>query len=551
MSEPGHNHFNLRGLVAGLTVSLLVLLLWRPQVMPSDVLSGVLPEPGEVGAGLEAGTLAVVAALTVLMAIWWMTEALPIPVTSLAPMVLLPLLAGDRFSMAQVTANYGNWRIYLFLGGFLMAIAMESCNLHRRLALRTIALIGAKPKRLIFGFMVSTAFLSMWISNTATALMMLPIGMAVVHHFGSRLRFATALMLGIAYSASIGGVATPIGTPPNISMQGIYGSLFPSAPPIAFATWLAFGLPLVLLMLPVAWLVLTFTMKPTDGDAEEVLAAELAKLGDMSGAERRVLVMFVSTAMLWIFRRPIDLQLFVIPGWSEMLPEAAARGINDGVVAMAMGLLLFVLPAGKAEPPDGSRSESSGSRTPSQPRAAGRGSPRQSPRLLDWELVQEKMPWGILLLFGGGFALADAISRSGLSSWVGSSFGFLAGAHPLWLIGGAATILTFLTEVTSNTATAEVMLPIVAGISTRAANLNPLVLMLPVTIASSFAFMLPVATPPNAVIFGSRVVRMRDMMRYGLVLNLCGIVVLTLLCYFLAPALFNIDLSGGVPAWAR
>ena len=499
------------GLLAGGLGFLAVWWFWRPV---SDPVVLGLPDTG----ALDVATMPTVAALTVLMAIWWMTEAVPIPVTSLLPMVVLPLLLGGVFSLQDVTTDYANWRVYLFFGGFLIAIAMEACRLHRRFALQIIHTIGSSPRSIVLGFMIATAFLSMWISNTATSLMMLPIGLAVIDHFEGRPRFAVALMLGIAYGASIGGIGTLIGTPPNVSFQGVYGRLYPAAPAITFAQWMGLGLPLVLLFLPLVWWILVWRLPRSEADSRSLIKQELERLGSMTTAERRVLVVFVSTACLWIFRRPLDLQWLRIPGWIELLPHP---GANDGVVAMAMGLLLFLIPSGV-----------------------------RGERLLNWELVQEKMPWGILLLFGGGFALAGAISQSGLSTYVGLQFGFLDGFHPLLLMLGSCLALTFLTEVTSNTATAEVMLPLTAGIATYAVEVNPLVLMLPVTLATSCAFMLPVATPPNAVIFATGRVPMREMIRHGLIINLLGVLLVSLCCYLLAPLVFGVDYAAGVPDWA-
>ena len=489
---------------AGLAGALLILLFWRP----------------EVAAPADSAQVAAVVATVFLMGVWWITEAVPIPVTSLLPLALLPWFAGQPFDLERVAANYANWRVYLYFGGFLIAIAMEACGLHRRVALYTVRAIGTRPRRIVLGFMVAAAGLSMWISNTATALMMLPIGMAVVAHFKNKPRFAIALMLGIAYGASIGGVATPIGTPPNIALLGIYSRLYPEADPIQFGQWMTFALPLVILFLPVAWLVLARGVEDEGGDAVTVIAQEIDDLGPATPAEQRVFAVFACTALLWLFRSPLQLPLLTIPGWSALVPGSA---INDGVVAMTMGLLLFVLPSGGARGLD---------------------------PVLDWKLVNRKMPWGILLLFGGGLALADAISASGTADWVGARMDFLAGWPTLLVILSAAALLTFMTEMTSNTATAEIMLPLAAVLAVSTIGLHPLVIMLPVTVATSFAFMLPVATPPNAVIFGSGAVPIGAMARKGIWLNLIGIVLLTLLCRLLAPAVFGIDLGGGVPDWA-
>ncbi|MFQ5845417.1 MAG: SLC13 family permease [Planctomycetota bacterium] len=498
MNDPGRRSAAAGvGRPAGPLLFVAVLVLWRHDAM------------------------GVVAGLTAWMAVWWMTEAIPIPATSLLPMAVLPVCAGTTFKLADVAPNYGNWRVYLFFGGFLIAIAMEVTGLHRRIALHLVRRIGASPRRLVFGFMVATAFLSMWISNTATTLMMLPIGLAVIAQLPDRPRFATAMMLGIAYGASIGGVATLIGTPPNISLLGVLKTRYPAAPEVTFAQWMGLGLPLVLLFLPVTWLLLVRGIRREAGAGREVIQGEIERLGPMSPAERRVLVVFAATALLWIFRKPIRLGDLVIPGWVELrwFPEAARRSVNDGVVAVFMGLSLFLVPGGRGG------------------------------AILDWDTVQRKMPWGILLLFGGGFALAMAIGQSGLSGWVGDQFRFRA--HPLVLMAVCAAGVTFLTEVTSNTATAEILLPLVAGVATGTAQTSPLVLMLPVTLAASCAFMLPVATPPNAVVFGSGHVRMQDMVRHGLVVNLVGIVLVAAVCYLLGPLMLGIDYGAGVPTWAR
>jgi len=482
------------GLVAGPALCLFLLFFWN------------------------AGPMGVVAGMTVWMAVWWMTEAIPIPATSLLPMVILPLLAGGTFKLGDIAPHYGNWRVYLFVGGFLIAIGMETTGLHRRIALRLVRLVGTSPRRLVLGFMIATAFLSMWISNTATTLMMMPIGLAVIAQMGNRPRFAVALMLGIAHAASIGGVGTLIGTPPNISFRGQLSLLFPDAPEITFARWLMLGIPLVIVFLPACWYILVRGLSREPGTDVGVIEDEIARLGPLSQAERRVGIVFAATAFLWVFRAPIQAGGLRIPGWIELFPHSA---VNDGVVAIAMGLSLFVIPRG-----------------------GERGA------ILDWETVRKKMPWGILILFGGGFALASAIRTSGLSAEVGRQFGFLAGAHPLILIAACAAGVTFLTEVTSNTATAEIMLPLVAGIATGAAQLNPLVLMLPVTMAASCAFMLPVATPPNAIVFATGHIRIRHMARFGIMLNLVGIVIVALVCYLIAPLVFDIDIDGGVPDWA-
>ena len=489
---------------AGPAMAAAVWLWWRP-----DAAGAAGPEPW---------ALAAVAGVALWMAVWWMTETVPIAVTSLLPLVLLPALLPATFPIARVAPRYGSWQVFLFFGGFLVAIAMERCALHRRLALYTIRAIGMRPRRIVFGFMLATAMLSMWISNTATALMMLPIGMAVIEAMPDRRRFPTALMLGIAYAASIGGIGTPVGTPPNIAFRGIYTTLYRQAPPIGFGQWMAFALPLVAVLLPAAWWLLVRRVPAQAGTAAQVIEAEIRGLGRASPAERRVAVVFAATAIAWMTRQGLTFGALRLPGWGD---TPLLAGVNDGVVALLAGLLLFLL-------------------------GDGRGN-----ALLVWEAVERRTPWGILLLFGGGFALADAVADSGLSSWIGGRFAFLHGLPTLLLVGAATAAVTFLTEITSNTATTQIMVPLAAALATETLAVHPLLLMLPVTVAASFAFMLPVATPPNAIVFGSGAVSMREMVRHGLLLNLLAIVVTTILVRLLAPPLFGIDLTAGPPSWAR
>jgi sodium-dependent dicarboxylate transporter 2/3/5 len=463
------------------------------------------------------------AGIAVWMAVWWLTEAVPLAVTALLPIVLFPLL-GVQSGKATAT-TYFNHIIFLFLGGFIIALAMERWNLHRRIALRILLLVGGGPARVILGFMLVTAFLSMWISNTAAAMMLVPMAMAVIHQIeedngrDATRPFATALLLSVAYSASTGGLATLIGTPPNLAFVQIFALTFPSAPEINFAEWMMLALPISLAMLLITWLILTRLMfrfsdlGPVD---RAMVAEEYRSLGPITPEERWVLAVFVTTAVLWMFRQSIDIGSVTIPGWSSLFPDPSL--FDDGTVAIAMASVLFLLPA-----------------------EGGRGV------IMDWENTLH-LPWGIVLLFGGGFALAAGMKSSGFGDYLGHQFQAMANVTPVAMMAAICLLMTFLTELTSNTATTQMILPIVAAVSV-AIHTHPLLLMIPATLSASCAFMMPVATPPNAIVFGSGKLRIRDMARAGLVLNLVGVAVVTTGVYFLGLALFDID-PHHLPAWA-
>lgn len=484
-------------------------------------------------------------AVTVLMACWWISVAVPIPVTSLLPLVLFPVLG--VMPSGTTAAAYANNNIFLFLGGFILALGVQRWGLHRRIALHIVRAIGTNPSRMVLGFMLATAFLSMWISNTATTLMMLPIALAVIASLGELGDlsdvddvgdaprpgpFAPALLLGVAYSASIGGLATPIGTPPNISFLRIQEIMYPAAPAISFGRWTLAFLPLVAVFLPITWLVLTRLVFPLGrrggGAGAAVIDAELRSLGRIGPAERRMLWIFSATALLWITRADLALGPITIPGWAGVLERLvgepfSAGNLHDATVAIAMAILTFLVPGD----PD-------------------REGKRRA--LMDWETAV-KLPWGILLLFGGGFAIAGAFQKTGLSRYLGEAFaGQVEGAHPLVLIAAVCLLLTFLTEVTSNTATTEVMLPVLGG-TAGAMAIHPLLLLLPATLSASCAFMLPIATPPNAIVFGSGQIEMRQMVRAGIILNLIGVVLISLFFYLVSSRVLGIDLEQ-VPSWA-
>ena len=457
------------------------------------------------------------AAAAVWIAVWWITEPIPIPATSLLPLALFPLLGLVKGE--KVAANYMNSSIMLFLGGFLIALTLERWNLHKRLALNIIRVMGDNPRRLVLGFMAATAFLSMWISNTATAMMMLPIALAVTSRADVsaadqkfKTNFALVLMLAVAYASSIGGVGTLIGTPPNIVFSRIYAISFPDAPTVSFLQWMALGVPAAVLFLVVAWLVLVYWLVPIGkggfAGGRELVLAELKQLGPLSRAEKRVAGVFVLTALLWISRATIDLGSFKIPGWSDLLGLGGL--VDDGTVAITMGTLLFLLPSGT----------------------------QRGERLLNWETAK-RLPWGILLLFGGGFALADGFGQSGLSEWLGKRLEWFSGAPTIVMVMATCTLLTFLTELTSNTATTNLVLPILAALS-RATGIHPLLLMIPATLSASFAFMLPVGTPPNAIVFGSGRVPITKMAAVGFVMNWIGVALVTALTLLVAVPLFGI-----------
>lgn len=482
---------------------------------------------------LMPGDLAVwprlVAATAVLMGVWWMTEALPIPATALLPLVVFPLGVPAAESDGGVTfdsigASYGNNIIFLFMGGFMLALAMQRWNLHRRIALGVLKLMGAKTVNLVLGFMIATGFISMWVSNTATAVMMLPIGVSIlvlVQRYGTedalaadavpaaeqsapgeaptqaeirsltKSNFGTALMLGIAYAASIGSLGTIIGTPPNTLLAGHMAA--EHGIEIGFGQWMLVGVPIAVVLLLACWLLLTRVLFRPEIDevpgGRDLIAAELARLGRMSAPEAKVLVIFVLAALAWI----------TVPLLSEYVLGLDSPLLSDAAIAMVVGLLLFLLPAGGG---------------------AGRGV-----RLLDWEAAKE-LPWGVLLLFGGGLALSGQFSKSGLSTWLGEQVRSL-GEIPVWVLVVIAAIgILLLTEMTSNTATAATFLPVASGVA-LGTGVEPLMLAAPVALAATCAFMLPVATPPNAIAYGSGYVTIGQMVKGGVWLNIIAVVLIS------------------------
>ncbi|MEM7104020.1 MAG: DASS family sodium-coupled anion symporter [Bacteroidota bacterium] len=450
-------------------------------------------------------------ASTLWVAIWWITEAIPIPVTSLLPIVLFPMTGG--LDLKSTTAAFGHRLIFLYIGGFIIAIAIEKWNLHRRIALRIISFIGTNISMIILGFMLATAFLSMWISNTATSVMMLPIGMAIVSQLAANESssqervniFGKALMLAIAYSASIGGVATLIGTPPNLVLAGVIEEIYDIE--ISFLQWFVFGLPISVVLLGICWFYLVrvafpFKKESFPGGREEI-NRQLGLLGKISFEEKMVLAVFGATAFCWIAREHLLAKVF--------------PNIDDTIIAIFFAVILFLLP---------SKSQ--------------RGA-----KLIDWESAV-KLPWGIIILFGGGLALAEGFKASGLAEWIGSQMTLLQGVSLIVLLLVLVAAVNFLTEITSNLATTSMILPILAPMALTI-DVHPFTLMVGATVAASCAFMLPVATPPNAVVFGSGYLRIPDMVRKGIWMNLISILLVTAAVYFMLGPLWGIDL-GSFPA---
>ncbi|MDE0422796.1 MAG: SLC13 family permease [Gammaproteobacteria bacterium] len=469
------------------------------------------------------------AAIAALMAIWWMTEAIPLFATALLPLVLFPLLG--IMSGKETAPSYINSVIVLFIGGFMIALTMQRWNLHRRIALNIIRLVGGGPARIVLGFMVAAAFLSMWISNTATAVTMVPMGLAVVLQVEERLgagnpsahRFSVGLMLGIAYGCSVGGMTTLVGTPPNLSLVRIFEILFPEGPGIAFGQWMIVALPVGAIMVVIAWFVITRVLYRAPGEVKveaAVVERELERLGPITFEERAILAVFAATALLWVFRVDLTLGTFTLPGWSRLLPWPGL--VDDGTVAITMASLLFFIP--------------------------GRGPDGEPTRLMGTEVIP-RLPWNVVLLIGGGFALAAAFQQTGLAQFIGGQFA-AAGVLPVFvLILLVCLALTFLTELTSNTATTEMILPILASVAVVTGT-HPLMLMIPATMSASCAFMMPVATPPNAIVFGSNRLTIAEMARAGIILNLIGAVVIASIVYTLGLVVFGIE-PGVLPGWAE
>ena len=443
-------------------------------------------------------------AVTVLMATWWMTEAIPIPATAILPLGLFPTLG--VLDVESASAPYANELIFLFMGGFFLAFTMQKWGLHKRIALAIVSFVGTGPAQLVLGFMLATAFLSMWISNTAATAMMLPIALAVGEMFRPQgqkgsYNFGVALMLGVAYAASIGGVSTLIGTPPNVVLAGAARELL--GVEIGFVQWMGVGVPVALILLPLTWIILTrFLYPPGDltGDGIEIIEGERRTLGVPSKGEKLTAVVFVLTTLAWVFRSEKTIGGVTIVGLQTLVPN-----LRDSTVAMLAAATLFILPV------DWKKGEFA----------------------LDWRTAG-RIPWGVLVLFGGGLSLARAMAQSGLTEWIGRGVGSLHVVPVLLIVAAVVTLVVFLTELTSNVATTAMAMPLMAGAAVGF-SMEPLLLMTVAALAGSMAFMLPVATPPNAIVFGSGYITIPQMSRAGFFLNLGAIVVVTGLGSILIP----------------
>ena len=453
-------------------------------------------------------------AIGLLMALLWLTEAVPMGLTALIPLVAFPLAGVSTAD--KIAAPYASSAVFLFMGGFLVAATFERWGLHRRLAFFALRRVGTEPRRIVLAVIVVTAVLSMWISNTATTLMMTPIAVAIVGGLGARpedespaARTAEATLLGVAYAASLGGIGTPIGTPTNLIFFGAAHELFPNAKTITFAEWMIFGVAYLLLLVPVCWLIVVMTARVPKAAAIPLERLGIERPGPMSRAEKTTLVLCAATALLWILRADISLgPTLKIPGWSSLFP--AAKSINDATVAMVMAMLAFLLPAGEGK------------------------------RLLPWDEFK-RIPWDVLILFGGGFALADALESSGFSKWAGARLSFVGNWPPILMIAAVCIVVTLLSEVASNVATATAMMPIAAALATSI-GVHPYFLMLPAVLAASSGFMLPVATAPNTIVYATNFIHVKAMARSGVLLDIAAAIVITVLLFLVVPWATGIDL---------
>lgn len=544
MSQPGTGRAAQIGMILGPALFLIICLSPTP--------AGMTPEAWRL------------LAVTALMSSWWLTQAIPIAATSLLPIVMFPLL-GIQTSTA-VSNAYINKQVFLFLGGFIIALGIEKWGLHERIALHIVRVLGTSLRKVILGFMLATGFLSMWISNTASTLLMTPIGLALVISLQKAIRsqagttdigsdvqaakhetldrdgplgaFGISLMLGIAWSASIGGMTTLVGTVTNVQFVSLWEKGFPEGPRISAAVWLTAFAPVGLILVFLAWGLLTWNLKSSSTQAVDrgFFSERLRRLGRPSFAELSMLAVFVATALLWTFRKPLKFgDEALVGGWGDLVnsflintlhatPEFTREAVHDSTVAIAMAVLLFLLPS-------------------------RRKNTHESPRLMDWETAQT-LPWAILLLVGGGFAIADSFDRTGLASWVGDAFATQVADWPIWMtILAVCLLLTFLTEFATNVVVVSVLLPVLAKASLDL-EIDPRLLMLPAAASASCAFMLPIGTPPNAIVFSSGVLSMGDMAKKGFLLNLIGVVMMTIATvFYLVP---HLELqTDGLPEWAE
>lgn len=473
----------------------------------------LIPPPGDLG---REGW--VVASLAILMAVWWATEAIPIPATALLPLVVLPL--SGALTMPAAAAPYANPTVLLYLGGFIIALGLERWNLHERVALNIIARAGGRPRMLVLGFMIAAGLISMWISNTATALMMIPIALSVaqVETGGKKGPFAAALLLGVAYACSIGGVATPVGTPTNLVAVGYLDQAHGIG--VSFLQWMTIGLPVAVIFTPIAWFVLTRLAFKVEAAAVGVAGGEvqarIGALGPITAPEARIAAVFGVVALCWIVRQPaLDALIaeLTASGASEML-IARVRGLNgtngDALIAIAGAIATFLTPAG------GKAADAA---------------------LMDWESAV-RLPWGVVLLFGGGLSLADAIDASGLAAWLGAALSGLGMLPAILIVLIVVVVIVFMSELASNVATVTVFMPVVGALALTG-DIDLMTLALPAALAGSYAFMLPVGTPPNAIVYGTGQVTMQEMIGAGFRLNLAAIALITVSSVVLVPLIFG------------
>ena len=478
------NRTKIIGLIVGLGLLLLCMLIPPPEGMSP-------PAMRALGVALLMGT-------------WWVTESIPIYATAFVPIALFPLLG--ILDASTTAENYGHNYVLMLLGGFFLAKAIEISGLHKRIALFIIKRLGTNRQKLILSFMIATAILSFWIANVAVVLLMLPIAIAIIdkeEHSVHKDNFGLAMMLAIAYSASIGGTGSLIGTPPNMVFAGVMEKMFPDLPEIDFLEWMRIGTPIVIILLPIVWIYIIkyFKIKGAFIGSADIIENEIKSLGKISTYEKRVFMVFLFTAIGWIFRKDIGIGSLVLPGWSSLLGVEAY--VHDATVAIIAALLLFIIPTGELN---------------RKPRA-----------LLDWPSAAS-VPWGVVMIVGGGYAIADSFKQTGLADYLGYSLSFIGQYPTIIILLIVISLMIFITEINSNTATANIFLPVLASMAV-AASINPYLLMIPATFACSFSFMLPSGTGTNAVIFGSNRVTIPEMARCGLGLNFLSIILLTLLMY--------------------
>lgn len=454
--------------------------------------------------------------VALLMATWWLTEAIPLPATGLVPLVMFPLL--NVSSIKETAQGFSHPIIFLFMGGFIIGLAMQHTGLHKRIAYYIISKFKKGPRSIIFGFMAGTAFLSMWISNSATAIMMLPIALSVIavlneNKYNNRNNnFDKALVLSIAFSATIGGIATIIGTPPNTVMAAMLSEIYNYE--ISFVDWLKIGLPTSLLLLPLSWVILTYVCFPINSKTivkENIIKNKIKELGKISQDEILVGIVFIITALLWISRKWISSE------FDNIIPVGA---LNDSSIAILAAIVLFILPSSKND----------------------------KKRLIDWEVVQ-KIPWGALILIGGGLTLASVISSSGLAAWIGSLSSNLNNISIILIVLLSVAIVIILTELTSNTATASTFIPIF-GATAIGLGQDPLLLIIPATLGASCAFMMPVATPPNTIAYASGHINISDMVKAGIWLNIISLIIIGIIVALILGPVFNVELNN-IPIWVK